>query len=725
MKRWEIALTGLTDAAALACGMMAIVSAVPTAFGLDFSLPLLTAFCVCGALLLSFWMNVPKYGFGFGALFLAAVILIVTFLSRQIEDGAILFFCTLRDMLPGELTRLFDFDALVLRTQAIIDPAAGMTSFLMILASVFGLPLAPTMIRTRLPFLPVMFVLPTLLVSLLYTDQQPALWVLLLATLFCGYALIGVGLRYGHFPHRGVFSVGVLSVLSVLMLTILVAAPKSRFEPIPEEERRSFFADRFGEIADTALRWFGRSNPKEYDLKAQGDRDADDTEAFRVRSTRAGTYLLRTHSYGAYENGRFSEADAYDGEWRSMEALGKRQQSAVSILSISQSFSNERLVPYAFLAGGVKTEEARVRANGATAYSWTYKQDYSVTPDSISQEERDYYAYAKQTYTMRDGAERDALLSIAESAGIRSTGDVLTTARNAAAFVRNAGTYTLTPGKTPSGRDFVLYFLTESRQGYCVHFASATTAILQAMGIPARYTVGYYTEIPDNGDEWITVTEQSAHAWTEVYVPGAGWVPIESTPGFETDRSGSGGTGSQPGTQAAGTPKPTSVPKTPDPTPRSSASPTEKPTLAPIKPDFSAAPNATEAPLGNAPQSGAATGAEKDGAGRHGARWLLIPLVPLAWVGIGLFARRRREASFCRDPKRAIPDMAHYLKRLERFGVPKDPDAEDWALEAVFSDHKMKAQQKELLRRVQKAQRTVYANAPVRRFLLRWVLYLI
>ena len=78
-----------------------------------------------------------------------------------------------------------------------------------------------------------------------------------------------------------------------------------------------------------------------------------------------------------------------------------------------------------------------------------------------------------------------------------------------------------------------------------------------------------------------------------------------------------------------------------------------------------------------------------------------------------------------RDPnvRRSIPDMAQYLHRLERFGARKDPDAEDWATEAAFSDHRMKAEHRTLLKRVHTVQRTLLKDKPVLRFLLRWVLY--
>lgn len=115
--------------------------------------------------------------------------------------------------------------------------------------------------------------------------------------------------------------------------------------------------------------------------------------------------------------------------------------------------------------------------------------------------------------------------------------------------------YTLAPGKVPDGRDGVEYFLTENKKGYCVYFASAATLIFRAAGIPSRYVEGYVVT-PDMakinrretisltrrvGDEAIeeeveyvtvTVPDNKAHAWVEIYVAGYGWIPIEVTPGY-------------------------------------------------------------------------------------------------------------------------------------------------------------------------------------------------
>ncbi len=96
--------------------------------------------------------------------------------------------------------------------------------------------------------------------------------------------------------------------------------------------------------------------------------------------------------------------------------------------------------------------------------------------------------------------------------------------------------YTLTPGDLPAGQDFTEYFLMENQRGYCTHFATAATLLLRNMGVPARYVEGYIL-VPGNfsasedGYEAI-VYDHQAHAWAEIYVDGAGWVPVEMTPTY-------------------------------------------------------------------------------------------------------------------------------------------------------------------------------------------------
>ncbi|WP_036738254.1 transglutaminase-like domain-containing protein, partial [Paenibacillus zanthoxyli] len=92
--------------------------------------------------------------------------------------------------------------------------------------------------------------------------------------------------------------------------------------------------------------------------------------------------------------------------------------------------------------------------------------------------------------------------------------------------------YTLDTRVPPEGADFVDDFLFTEKKGYCVHFASAMTVLLRSSGIPARYVQGYAPgrKAAGPGPQRYMVTQGDAHAWVEVYFPGAGWVPLDPTP---------------------------------------------------------------------------------------------------------------------------------------------------------------------------------------------------
>ncbi len=92
--------------------------------------------------------------------------------------------------------------------------------------------------------------------------------------------------------------------------------------------------------------------------------------------------------------------------------------------------------------------------------------------------------------------------------------------------------YTTIPGSTPKGQDYVEYFLYENKQGACTHFATAAVMMFRMFGVPARYVEGYLTMelLAEEGPN--ELMDDCAHAWPEIYIDGAGWVPIEVTPGF-------------------------------------------------------------------------------------------------------------------------------------------------------------------------------------------------
>ena len=63
------------------------------------------------------------------------------------------------------------------------------------------------------------------------------------------------------------------------------------------------------------------------------------------------------------------------------------------------------------------------------------------------------------------------------------------------------------------------------RHGVCQDFSHVMLGLCRSVGIPARYASGYLY----NGPRDTLVGAQASHAWTEVYLPGAGWIGFDPT----------------------------------------------------------------------------------------------------------------------------------------------------------------------------------------------------
>lgn len=209
--------------------------------------------------------------------------------------------------------------------------------------------------------------------------------------------------------------------------------------------------------------------------------------------------------------------------------------------------------------------------------------------------------------------------------------------------------YTLTPGYPDAGRDFVSQFVLTDREGYCSYFASAMAVMCRMAGLPARYVEGYYVRA---GEEPVVVTGENAHAWTEVYFKGVGWVSFNPANGGNGG-DGLGGDGMDDGDTAGDEPETPPVGSEPTPTPEppendgATPPPEGEPTVPPEdsatptpNPDFFASP--TPPPWQEEPSDH-----ERD------RTWLWILLAILAVLLLlalaALWVRRRLAAS---DPVR-------------------------------------------------------------------------
>ncbi|SBO43913.1 transglutaminase domain-containing protein [Cyanobium sp. NIES-981] len=96
-------------------------------------------------------------------------------------------------------------------------------------------------------------------------------------------------------------------------------------------------------------------------------------------------------------------------------------------------------------------------------------------------------------------------------------------------FLAGGFRYDTRPGQLPE-RDGLDAFLFETRTGFCGHYASAFSALMRAAGVPARVVTGYLGGewvVPLGGTPFLEVRQSDAHAWSEVWLPGAGWQRVD------------------------------------------------------------------------------------------------------------------------------------------------------------------------------------------------------
>ena len=94
-------------------------------------------------------------------------------------------------------------------------------------------------------------------------------------------------------------------------------------------------------------------------------------------------------------------------------------------------------------------------------------------------------------------------------------------------FSQDPFRYTLNPPLL--SRDSVDDFLFETRAGFCEHYASSFTVMMRMAGIPARIATGYMGGFYNDFGNYMLVRQSDAHAWSEVWLPDAGWIRVDPT----------------------------------------------------------------------------------------------------------------------------------------------------------------------------------------------------
>lgn len=188
---------------------------------------------------------------------------------------------------------------------------------------------------------------------------------------------------------------------------------------------------------------------------------------------------------------------------------------------------------------------------GSRVRRWNSSEEYIFYPLVSEEPIKPRNTYSELDLYVPEENKEAVSNALLEAGAMGTDADIIDAVIN---YFQDNIPYTIRPGKTPKKADFVNYFLTENRKGYCAHYASAATLMFRYMGIPARYVEGYavdYLQQVDgdlaNGKDYkdyydgfnmlgetavvsVKVTDADAHAWVEVYTAAYGWVPVDVTP---------------------------------------------------------------------------------------------------------------------------------------------------------------------------------------------------
>ncbi|MBE0474111.1 DUF3488 and transglutaminase-like domain-containing protein [Rhodoferax sp.] len=96
--------------------------------------------------------------------------------------------------------------------------------------------------------------------------------------------------------------------------------------------------------------------------------------------------------------------------------------------------------------------------------------------------------------------------------------------------------YTLEPGVY--GQHSADEFWFDRKLGFCEHIASSFVILMRALNVPARIITGYQGGEKNALEDFWTVRQSDAHAWTEVWLPGQGWQRVDPTSAVAPARTG-------------------------------------------------------------------------------------------------------------------------------------------------------------------------------------------
>jgi hypothetical protein len=246
-----------------------------------------------------------------------------------------------------------------------------------------------------------------------------------------------------------------------------------------------------------------------------------DTIALRLYAPEQSTVkLLHLASFNEYRNGTW-HARGTSQEFTS--ARDEKDQTSAIVLRIQQPRTLLPLPPGVREVNGIEALARQSTSLGAVSVDalkgWLR---YEV----VHGQGIERYAPPGPADLALPAAERATVARIASELNLsNSPAPVAAIERHFASFAYS----TFREGGPSAGLTGLEDFLLNAKSGHCEYFAAASTLLLRAAGIPARYATGYAVfEHSKLEGAWV-VRARHAHAWTRAYIGGR-WVDVDLTP---------------------------------------------------------------------------------------------------------------------------------------------------------------------------------------------------
>ena len=292
---------------------------------------------------------------------------------------------------------------------------------------------------------------------------------------------------------------------------------------------------------------------------------ADGTEAIlSVTSDKTDTLYLRGFVGDTYKNGTWSALDAETAAaekdlfyWLHENGFYPQSQFALSAAQTAEyktetiqiqnlsACSLYRYEPFSVLPTYAGTSKNLLLPSAVKTSGWSGEREYSyvviadastILPqilDALQQGE------PSSSYLQMESAYRDFVDSYALAVPQEFTdelGALLEETRKNLNFSgelskEQAQLCALSFLETCFGGDTSLP-LDSTAKGTTYQYATVAALALRYYGIPARYAEGFTVKTAEN--ENVSVTDENAEAWVEVYQDGVGWLPLALTPGLES-----------------------------------------------------------------------------------------------------------------------------------------------------------------------------------------------